>query len=196
MKPDPFAALRTRDTGVSTSFSDQVEHLEHMLEDRVFLEKRRISAGEHEEHPEHLGNGEVDAISDWRAVTSISPADNRLLPSDWADSLHLLNRRHPPPRCSAERWTEIVLDAHRLAWGWHAELIADEWTLAAIFGVDRAEGAGTGLAMAIKGDRVVNVYRDDRGRRVAAIKGADGYRYHHSRTRHDAPLIWTLGQQA
>lgn len=128
-------------------------------------------------------------------VPGIRERDYRDLPRDWASGLRRMNTMDMPRGARRERWAELVLDAHRFAWGWQAEAIEQGWTLESLFGFNPNEPFQdeAGLVFSIRGARVLSLFKDDRDRAIAAIgKGVeDGYRYFYRRPFENPQLIWT-----
>ena len=129
-------------------------------------------------------------------VAGIRPKHNEQLLPAWRNGLNQLNSMDAPSDADPARWHQLVLDAHRLAWGWHVEAVDMGWSLGALFGFDRGEAYGAvGLALDIRGGRVVNLYQDERGRDVASIlTHAGDYRSHHRRISDDAPPLWLAAE--
>ena len=128
-------------------------------------------------------------------LLSISERDNDHLPCEWRVGLNRLVSMQPPSGAAAERWRQIVIDAHVLAWSWHDEATSLAWSIGSLFGyqADQTDGF-VGLALDIRGGRVVNFWRDERERDVATIQEPGGrYRCHYRHMPDDAPPIWTLG---
>lgn len=128
-------------------------------------------------------------------VPGIRERDYRDLPRDWAAGLRRMNTMDMPRGARRERWAELVLDAHRFAWGWQREAIEQGWTLETLFGFNPKEPFQdqAGLAFSIRGSRVLSLFKDDRDRAAATIgKGAEqGYRSFYRRPVENAQLIWT-----
>lgn len=131
-------------------------------------------------------------------VPGLRERDYRDLPRDWAAGLRRMNTMDMPRGARRERWSELVLDAHRFAWGWHAEAVEKGWTLQTLFGFNPEEPFQdeAGLIFSIRGCRVVSVFEDDRGRSIAAMNGGTpglngGYRWFYQRPVANAQLIWT-----
>ena len=101
-----------------------------------------------------------------------SDGDYDDLPREWAQGLRLLNSIDAPRGASPARWRQLVEDAHRFAFGWHAEAAAAGWTVGAVFGFDPGQPQDNdpgGLVLANRGGRVVRLRKDHRGRDVATI---------------------------
>jgi hypothetical protein len=125
-------------------------------------------------------------------IPGIRASDYAGLPEEWARGLHLLNTIDAPRGAERDRWHQIVLDAHRFAWGWQAEAIQQGWTIGSLFGFDPRQPTddNVGLVLTLRGDRVVSMSIDDRGRAVAAISGTSSYRNHYRRPLDNLPPIW------
>lgn len=195
MESDLFASLRKRDTGVSTSFAPSApQHAQHDEPAADTRAEPQISAGKHVEHEKHV-SGKRSAEND-RVVTvpGIRERDNDELPDGWRQGLNLLNIMRMPAGAERDRWREIVLDAHRFAWGWHVEAAADGWSIGSLFGLDpkQPHQDEAGLIFSIRGGWVVNMFKDEREREIASIKTADGHRYFYRRPVDRLPPIWTL----
>ena len=201
METDLFASLRKRDTGVSTSFvSDVPKHPATPEIGGVTHQEPQKSAGKHVEHEKHgvdrrgLGNREIKGTPRAVTVPGIRERDNDELPAEWRAGLNRLNSMRMPSGTTPDRWHQIVLDAHRFAWGWHIEAVADGWSIGSLFGLDPKEPYqdDAGMIFSIRGGHVVSVFKDDRDRSIAAIKTAEGYRYYYRRPFDHLPPIWTL----
>jgi hypothetical protein len=201
VESDLFASLRKRDTGVSTSFTPTApQHPQHNGVAGDTREEPQKSAAKHVEHEKHGADGRsrenraIEPASRAVTVPGIRERDNDGLPPEWRSGLNRLNSMPMPAGAERERWHEIVLDAHRFAWGWHVEAAADGWSIGSLFGLDPKQPYQdeAGLIFSIRGARVVNLFKDERDRAVAAIKTTDGYRYFYRRPADHLPPIWTL----
>lgn len=201
MESDLFASLRKRDTGVSTSFATTAtQHAQHADAPADTRQEPQKSAAKHVGHEKHVADGrggeDRASASSQRAVTvpGIRERDNDELPAEWRAGLNRLNSMRMPSGTTPERWHEIVLDAHRFAWGWHAEAVAHGWSVGSLFGLDPKEPYqdDAGMIFSIRGGHVVSVFKDERDRAIAAIKTAEGYRYYYQRPFDHLPPIWTL----
>lgn len=131
-------------------------------------------------------------------VPGLRERDYRDLPRDWAAGLRRMNTMDMPRGARRERWAELVLDAHRLAWGWHDVAPEQGWTLETLFGFDPKEPFidDAGLLFTIRGGRVVSFFKDDQGRSIAGIKpnpanSEASHRWFYHRPIANAQLIWT-----
>lgn len=201
MESDLFASLRKRDTGVSTSFAPAVpQHAQHGNASGDTRGEPQKSAAKHVGHEKHVadagGRGNSPTEPPQRVVTvpGIRERDNDELPSEWRAGLNRLNSMRMPSGTTPERWHQIVLDAHRFAWGWHVEAVEHGWSIGSLFGLDPKEPYqdDAGMIFSIRGGHVVSVFKDDRDRAIAAIKTAEGYRYYYRRPFDHLPPIWTL----
>jgi hypothetical protein len=164
MQTDPFALIRKRDTGVSTSFSEVLEHAEHRLDDEA-------------------GNT--------LTVSTIRDRDYADVPEDWREGLRRLNCMPTPAGAEQARWVQIVLDAHKFAWGCTGDPQLDRWSIGSLFGFDPAEPDLHSLVLDIRGGWVVSLSQDERGRDVAMIANGDRTRWHLRRPIDAAPL-WAI----
>lgn len=194
MQTDPFALIRKRDKGVSTSFSRALEHPEHPETAGVFLENPQKSAVAHQEHEEHRKNGEA---AESGTVPTIRERDYRDVPPAWRDGLGWLNAMPMPRAAEAARWAQIVLDAHKFAWLHFDDPQLDRWSLESLFGFDPKQPDQHSLILDIRGGWVVSLGQDERGRDVAMIANGGRTRWHLRRTI-NAPLLWAplpIGRQ-
>ncbi|MCM3680241.1 hypothetical protein [Sphingomonas paucimobilis] len=201
METDLFASLRKRDTGVSTSFlPDVAKHPATPEIDGVTRQEPRKSAEKHVGHEKHAENrrGQENRTAELppRAVTvpGIRERDNDELPAEWRAGMNRLNSMRMPSGTTPDRWHQIVLDAHRFAWGWHVEAVAHGWSIGSLFGLDPKEPYqdDAGMIFSIRGGHVVSMFKDDRDRSIAAIKSEGGYRWYYRRPFDHLPPIWTL----
>jgi hypothetical protein len=201
VESDLFASLRKRDTGVSTSFAPAApQHAQHDDAPADTRREPQKSAAKHVEHEKHVadrqGRGNRANEAQPRSVTvpGIRERDNDELPAEWRAGLNRLNSMRMPSGTTPDRWHQIVLDAHRFAWGWHVEAVAHGWSIGSLFGLDPAEPYqdDAGMIFSIRGGSVVSVYKDDRDRAIAAIKTEGGYRWYYRRPFDHLPPIWTL----
>jgi hypothetical protein len=128
-------------------------------------------------------------------VPGLRERDYRDLPREWAAGLRRMNAMDMPRGARRERWAELILDAHRFAWGFYDTALERGWSLETLFGFNPAEPFQdeAGLIFQIRGERVIALIKDDRNRSIAAIgKGVEqGYRYFYQRPVANAQLIWT-----
>ncbi|MEG3176189.1 hypothetical protein U1872_08115 [Sphingomonas sp. RB3P16] len=198
MATDLFASIRKHDTGESTSFRAP-EHLEHPIFDEVFPEKRLISAAgtpRTRGTPEIFNKPETVARSVLLTVPQIRDSDYRWVPIAWRDGLARLNRVNCPSVAEPARWAQIVLDAHKFAWGWNDDTAIESWSIGSLFGFDQAEPDVHSLILDIRGGNVIAFNVDDRGRQIATIAQPGKARWHYRRMRDDAPPIWTVGGES
>ena len=198
MATDLFASIRKRDTGESTSFR-ALEHVEHPIFAEVFHEKRLISAvgtPRTRGTPEIVNEPEPVAPSVLLTVPEIRDTDYRWVPIAWRDGLAWLNRMDCPSIAAPARWAQIVLDAHKFAWGWNGDPAIQDWSIGSLFGFDEAEPDVHSLVLDIRGGTVVAFEVDDRGRQVATIAQPEKARWHYRRMRDDAPPIWAVGSES
>ena len=176
MATDPFAAIRKRDTGVSTSFALRQEHQEHVGHDGVFLGNAQKTLLAHQEHQEHRFSEE-----DWRYGD---------MPVDWATGLRQLGSRAVPDGATPDRWQQVVQDALNFAIGWADVAVEHNWSIGAVFGFDhrRPFDENSGLVVQIRGRRVIAMMRDARGREFADIK--DGPRFYQRPALDVRPPLW------
>lgn len=197
MQDDLFATVRKRDTGVSTSFRSETP--QHDAAEAATPREPQETAEKtpkHEKHHSAGGSGRQAPNRD-RPVTvpEILPSDNDRLPADWRSGLIRLNEMRAPNAATATRWRQIIIDTHRLAWGWRTEAEAAGWSVASLVGYAPKDPDGAiSLALDVRGGRIVGLRTDERGRAFASILQPDGsYRAHYSRMPDDAPPIWALG---
>ncbi|MEG3089519.1 hypothetical protein [Sphingomonas sp. PB4P5] len=197
MQSDPFAALRKRDTGISRSYFDHMEHQEHVCSAGVFPENPQKSAVAHREHPEHL---KLVVTEDQAARATAPPVNFYRVPEAWRPGLQRLNVMPRPDWVEAGRWRQIVTDAFNLAGQWYDDGPAiARWSCGSVFGFDPARPTLHSLVLDIRGGAVVDLYNDGCGHEVATLAPSlanrrSGLRYHHQQMPDDASPIWLLGQ--
>lgn len=130
-------------------------------------------------------------------IKGIRERDYCGMPRDWAAGLRRMNTIDAPRGARRDRWPQLVLDAHRFAWGWAGIATERGWSTETVFGFNPNDPYqdAAGLIFSLRGDRVVSLFTDDRGRSVATIFGdtpgeSSGYRWFYQRPIKDAELIW------
>lgn len=201
MESDLFASLRKRDTGVSTSFAPAPpQHAQHDAAAADTRAEPQKSATKHLGHEKHDVDGRsredcpAEPAPRVATVPDIRERDNDELPREWRLGLNRLNSMRMPSGATPDRWHQIVLDAHRFAWTWHAEAAEQGWSMGSLVGLDPRNPYQdeAGLIFSMRGNHVVSLFKDHCDRAVAAIKIEAGYQYHYRRDLDHLPLIWTL----
>lgn len=200
METDLFASIRKQDTGVSTSFTAAAATPQHGEPTDETRQDPRKSATKHlqpPKHPEEAGGRIHPLTNRWVTVPEIRAHDNDELPPIWRDGLNRLNAMPVPRAARSGRWRDLVIDAHRLAWGWHDVATDRGWSIEALFAFNAKDPFQdeAGLVFSIRGARVLSLFDDERGRAVAAIGGDGpsvngGYRWFHRRSIANPHLIW------
>lgn len=198
MQTDPFASIRKRDTGISTSFRAPTAHPEHAQKGGVFSDNPQKSALSHPEHPEHRQIGERPKTPTIESATGgrlldFGDREYEAVPKEWRAGLIHLNIMPKPKMILPTRWRQIVLDAFRFAWTVAEDREPIGWSIGSLFGFDPSDDETPCLVLDIRGGWVTRPFKDHRGRDIAGITDGDRIRWHYRRQRDDAPPIWTLG---
>ncbi|WP_404713176.1 hypothetical protein [Sphingomonas sp. MMS24-J13] len=129
-----------------------------------------------------------------KAPAPAERTDDASLPMDWRRGLARLAEMAAPDGWTRDAWPIVQGDAERFAISWAHEAIRLGWSIGSLFGFDPDQPYGfTGLVVALRGDRVVDMFKDDLGRDVAAIKKVTGgYRWHYRHMPDEAAPIWSL----
>lgn len=186
MLSDPFALLRKRDRGQSTSFEDGLEHLEHGVLEPVFSGEPQKTAIAHPEHPVHC-------LTAGPGAGGLTRRDLAHLPDHWRAAMRSMAGSRAPQGATPDRWRAITRDAGWFLLSWHDR--ADElgWSVEDVFGYDPEEAPGAiGLAVALRGDRVADLFVDRRGRHFAHILTSAGARMHQRSMPQGTRPIWAL----
>jgi hypothetical protein len=95
-----------------------------------------------------------------------------------------------PAIVRSERWPEVVNDALRLAdGGWVVQALALGWSELDLFGAAAAEDDTDGLAVWLKGRRLLAITTD-----FASAEITGGRAYFNRSTRNGGQLLWDLGR--
>jgi hypothetical protein len=107
---------------------------------------------------------------------------------EWQRGMVRLAGMPAPIESSPARWKQIQADADAFMSRWHEQATALGWTTGNLFGFDPQQRDGNvGLVIDIRGDRVVALTRD-----FAALKTAQGHRWHYRLMPDDSRPIWAL----
>ena len=111
------------------------------------------------------------------------------MPVEWQRGMARLMELPAPLECPLDRWKQIQTDAERFMLSWAEQAQALGWSTSDLFGYDPQKAHGiVGLVIDIRGDRVVALTEE-----FAAIKKADGHRWHYRHMPADARAIWAFG---
>jgi hypothetical protein len=112
----------------------------------------------------------------------------REMPPEWQHGLQLLADRNLPRGASADRWAQVIADAHQVATRYKDWALDAGWNIANLFGYDPDQPHGfVGLAVRMRGRRLIDIKPDE-----AIIRGANQVVFHRPLMPADAPLLWNF----